>query len=257
VDCIGAGCVPAYGAGLANLQHGCFLLPCIGVFAVNPNDADHIIAADGSAKKMKVSRSGGALWAIDDQLTAAVTMNGRFRFETQPVSIYFDRANPDRIFVGTNQAGIIASIDGGRTWTTIVDSPQVPIITSFFFDPRTNYLYVASYSRGLWRLNLNRPGYQQQLTYVGATGASSIAAVPLAATLFNTSRTPALPIANALISFDIGNGGAGCDAFTDGNGRAQCQAAVFLPRGTYTLTTRFAGDAQYTPMNIGSYFYRQ
>jgi hypothetical protein len=257
VDCIGAGCMPAYGGGLANLHGGCLALGCIGVFGVDPSDADHLIAADGAAGKMKVSHSGGQVWDVDEQLTGAVTMNGKLRFETQPISIYFDRANPSRIFVGTSQAGVIGSVDGGRTWTTFVDSPKVPLVTSFFFDPSGNYAYVASYSRGLWRLNLDPVAYQQQLRYVGATGASSIYPATLAATFVNASRTPPLPIANARISFDIGGSGLGCDALTDGSGRAQCTAAVFLARGTYTLTTRFAGDAQYAPISIGTSFQRQ
>jgi photosystem II stability/assembly factor-like uncharacterized protein len=257
VDCIGAGCMPAYGAGLSNLHGGCFALPCFGAFGVDPNDADHLVAADAGAGKMKVSHNGGLLWDVDEQLTGAVTMNGRLRFETQPISIYFDRADSSRIFVGTSQAGVIGSVDGGSTWTTFVDTPNVPAVTSVFFDPSENYAYVASYSRGLWRLNLDRVSYQQQLRYVGATATSSILPVPLAATFVNASRTPPLPIANARISFEIGNGGAGCDALTDGNGRAQCTAAVFLPHGTYTLTTRFAGDAQYAPTSIGTSFYRQ
>jgi photosystem II stability/assembly factor-like uncharacterized protein len=257
VNCIGAGCVPAHGAGLSSLHSACLPIPCIGVFGVNPTDADHIIAADVGAKKMKVSHNGGDLWTVDDQLTGAVTLNGKLRFETQPISIYFDRSNPSRVFVGTSQAGIIGSVDGGTTWTTFVDSPKLTMITSFFFDPMNNYAYVASFSQGLWRLNVDPVSYQLQLTYVGATRTSSILPVTLAATFFNTSRTPALPIANARISFEIGNGGPGCEALTDGNGRAQCSAAVFLPRGTYTVTTRFAGDAQYAASSIATFFTKQ
>jgi photosystem II stability/assembly factor-like uncharacterized protein len=257
VNCIGAGCLPAHGSGLSNLQTGCTLGPCLGAFAVDPNDADHLIAADAGAKKMKVSYNGGEVWSVDDQLTGAVTMNGRLTFETQPISFYFDRANSSRVFVGTNQAGLIGSIDGGKTWTTFVDSPKLTSIMSVFFDATTSYAYVASYSRGLWRLNLDPANYQQRLEYAGATSASSPFPVTLAATFFNDSRTPALPIANARISFEIGSSGPRCEALTDGNGLAQCNAQVWLSRGTYTVTARFSGDAQYASTSVGAYFYRQ
>jgi hypothetical protein len=256
VNCIGAGCQPTFGSGLVDLKIVCLAIPCFGVFGVDPANANHIIAADIGSQQMKVSSDGGTSWAVDGQLTSAVTMNGRLGFNAQPVSIYFDRANPNHVFVGTSQAGIIASVDGGQTWTTIVDSTSLAMVTSFFFDSRNNLVYVATFSRGLWRLNMNRPNYKEVLRYVGATRSSfAVLPVTLAATLLNNSRTPALPIANARIDFQIGNSGPGCQALTDAFGRAQCNTSVYLPNGTYTLTTRFGGDAQYAPVSIGSYFY--
>jgi len=100
------------------------------------------------------------------------------------------------------------------------------------------------------------PGYKELLTYVGATR-SGVFGIPvtLAATFMNISRTPPLAIANARINFQIGNSGQGCTALTDANGKAQCNVNVYLSRGTYTVATRFAGDAQYTATAISSYFY--
>ena len=138
------------------------------------------------------------------------------------------------------------STDGGQTWTTIVDSPKLNTITSVFSDPSSKFAYVATYSRGLWRLNMVPPGYKELLTYVGArTGPQGLPA-KLAATFINNSRTPPLPIANAWINFQIGSGPI-CAVLTDATGKAQCNVTPYLPQGTYTLTTRFAGDAQYTP----------
>lgn len=255
LNCIGSGCQPAFGSDLVSVYVDCPDGTCFSVFAVDPADANHLIAADAGTGEMKVSTNGGSSWTADQQLSRAVTMNGKLRFA--PEVIYFDRADSNRVFVGTSQAGLIVSTDGGRIWTTIVDSPNLNTITSVFSDPSSRYAYVATFSRGLWRLNMDPPGYKEVLTYVGATRSQSILPVTLAATFINTSRTPPLPISNAWINFQIGNSGLGCGELTDANGKAQCNVAVFLQRGTYTLTTRFAGDAQYTAMAIGSYFYVQ
>jgi hypothetical protein len=262
LNCIGAGCQPAFGSSLITVHFYC--LPagvCFSVFAVDPADANHLIAADGGNGgmkngEMKVSRDGGASWTVDQQLSSAVTMNGRLSFA--PDVIYFDRADSTRIFVGTGQAGLIVSTDGGQTWTTIVDSPKLNTIRSVFSDPSSKFAYVATYSRGLWRLNMVPPGYKELLTYVGAIRTAGFGLpVTLAATFINNSHTPALPIANAWINFQIGNSGQGCTALTDANGKAQCHVNVNLPRGTYTVATRFAGDAQYTATAISSWFYVQ
>jgi hypothetical protein len=233
------------------------------VFAVDPSNANHLIVADaenpqtGQTGEMKVSNNGGGSWIVDQQLTQAVTMNGRLNFSPQVV--YFDRADSNRILVGTAQAGLIVSTDGGQTWTTIVDSPNVPMITSVFSDWLNKFAYVGTFSRGLWRLNMIPPGYKEMLTYVGNIRGIQFSLLPvtLAATFLNNSRTPALPIANARISFRIRNFGSGCDALTDANGKAQCNATVNLPRGTYIVDARFAGDAQYAPTIVSTYFYVQ
>lgn len=253
VNCIGDGCQPAVGAGLVNLPFICFPLPCTSVFAVDPSDANHVIVADSGTSHMKVSTNGGATWTVDRQLTADVTMNGKLAFG--PVSIYFDRADTRRIFVGTAESGLIVSVDGGNTWTTIVDSQKLTTITSVFFDPPNNYAYVATFSRGLWKLNMDSTGYRDVLTYIGPNIGLVMDKAIVGATFFNNSHTPPLPIANALINFKIGNSSIACEALTDVNGRSQCTIGpVDLLPGFYMLNTRFAGDAQYAPVSITSSF---
>jgi hypothetical protein len=248
VNCIGDGCETGFGGGLNNLSIACPIGVCVSVFAVDPSDANHIIAGDSGTGQMKVSTSGGASWAVDEQLTRAVTMNGMLGFA--PDVVYFDRANSNRVFVGTSQAGLITSTDGGKTWTTIVDSPNLTTITSIFFDPPNNYAYVATFSRGLWRLNMDPAGYNAVLTYVGVPSGQGNLPATFAANFVNRSQTPLLPIANARINFQIGSPGISCTAFTDADGTAQCVAPLLLSHGTYTLTTRFTGDAQYAPVVI-------
>lgn len=55
-----------------------FVIP--RVVGVDPNNPQHLIAADVSINKMVVSTNGGASWAPDDQLTNLVTDNGNLQF---------------------------------------------------------------------------------------------------------------------------------------------------------------------------------
>lgn len=154
--------------GLNNIATFCFswgTFRCPVVFAVDPDTPDHLIAADAGTNEMKVSHDGGITWKVDPVLTSLITGNGEFLFSqeyfptfvSQAHVIAFDPNNPQRILIGTEAAGIIFSLDGGRTWDTVSGSRKVPNISSFFFE---NYLIgggrvlVSSYGRGLWQLDL-------------------------------------------------------------------------------------------------------
>jgi hypothetical protein len=67
----------------------------------------------------------------------------------------FDPNNSMHILVGTDQAGIFASANGGTTWSAVPNTSRATSITSFFFDDRTNTIYVGTYGRGLWKLTLD------------------------------------------------------------------------------------------------------
>jgi uncharacterized repeat protein (TIGR01451 family) len=130
-------------------------------FGVDPNNPLHMIAADVQSNTMKQSVDGGATWQTDTQLTSLVTKNNRFAFSdptgrlgTQAHAIYFDPTNGQRIFVGTESAGIIVSGDGGQSWIPIPGSDQIPAVTSFFVDEVQNRILVSSYGRGLWTLTI-------------------------------------------------------------------------------------------------------
>jgi hypothetical protein len=123
------------------------------VFAVDPNDPQHLIAADDASKQMEFSVDGGTTWTPDQQLTGLVTGAGQFQFA--PRNIAFD-PNPahhsSRIMVGTEAAGIISSEDDGLSWAKVPGSQKVTAVTSFFFDDVQNTVVVSSWGRGLWML---------------------------------------------------------------------------------------------------------
>jgi uncharacterized repeat protein (TIGR01451 family) len=130
-------------------------------FGVDPNNPLHMIAADVAGNAMRETTDGGATWQNDAQLTSLVTENGRFSFSdpsgrlgAQAHAIYFDPTNGNRIFVGTESAGIMVSLDGGNSWTKMPGSEAVPAITSFFVDEVQNRIMVGSYGRGLWTLDV-------------------------------------------------------------------------------------------------------
>lgn len=142
-----------YGNGSFELQQP--------AFGVDPNNPLHMIAADVGTNGMKETTDGGATWTTDAQLTSLVTANNRFAFRdgsgrlgTEAHAIYFDPTNGNRILVGTEHAGIIASLDGGASWTKLPGSEAIPAITSFFVDEVLDTILVTSYGRGMWKLSI-------------------------------------------------------------------------------------------------------
>jgi hypothetical protein len=139
------------------------------VFAVDPSNPQHLMAADVGVNMMMVSTTGGTTWNPVNPLTNLVTSAGQFQFSqsttipglaTQAHVIAFDPTNGNRILVGTEQAGILGSLDGGVTWGILPGSDAIPAVSSFFFDQVQNDVMASSYGRGLWKLDLaaiNRP----------------------------------------------------------------------------------------------------
>ncbi len=137
--------------GIFSNGEGTFVFP--EVYAVDPNDPAHLIAADIRGRRMTVSTNGGAAWFPDPVLTdllvnrdaAAGTQEFSFgvtvaqdRFIAPGIGlqahvIAFDPDFRNHILVGTEASGILRSTDGGRTWQRIPGSRAVTGITSFFF----------------------------------------------------------------------------------------------------------------------------
>jgi hypothetical protein len=257
---VGSGTVTVSNAdsGLSNIGGYCMgfeTFVCPTVFAVDPNNPQHLIAADLGSNQMKVSIDGGATWAVDSVLTTLVTGNGQFlffepNFGLQAHAIAFDPANSNRILVGTEANGIIASLDGGQTWGPMFQSNQVPGITSFFFDEVQNTILVSSYGRGLWKLSIVPSA--TAITYTGDTSADYHDPATLSAVLKDTSVTPAVPILGVTLTFTLGT--QSCSAQTDINGAASCVITPNQVPGSYTLTTSFAGNGLFLASSTSNAF---
>jgi PKD domain len=111
---------------------------------------------------MKFSTDGGGTWQPDPELTSLVTNNGEFRWRngngTEAWTVGIDPEDSNRIFVGTELSGILASVDGGANWFRLNGTlNRVPEVSSFFFDEDHNIEYASSYGRGLWRVSFVPP----------------------------------------------------------------------------------------------------
>jgi hypothetical protein len=222
------------------MGQGTFVCPT--VFGVDPNNALHLIAADAGTNQMKVSTDGGASWSVDSTLTALVTGLGQFRFNTpsgfgiQAHTIAFDPANGNRILVGTEAAGAIASLDGGATWTPLFQSGQVGAITSFVFDEVRSDVLMSSYGRGLWKLNFTPRA--TTLKYTGMTTQDYHDPATLSAVL--TDPATSMPVPGATVNFTLGS--QGCTATTDITGTAACTIVLNQVPGSYTVNASYAGN---------------
>jgi len=129
------------------------------VYGVHPLDWKFLIAPDFRSNSVKVSRDGGQNWITDVGLTQQVLRGGQLKlwddspYRMQVTEIAFDPYfNPrygNRIFVGTRDAGIICSADGGQSWRTVKNSDQMKYIVAFHFEPNGG-VFVAAYGHGIW-----------------------------------------------------------------------------------------------------------
>ncbi|MEL6363931.1 MAG: hypothetical protein AAFR11_03715, partial [Pseudomonadota bacterium] len=130
------------------------------VFGVHPRDARFIIAPDYVNGDVKVTRDGGENWETDRRLTIAASQNGRLQLTgrdsyMQVTHISFDPYDDAKIFVGTRDAGVICSRDGGATWRMIRKTDRIRYVTGFQFRP-DGTVWVSSYGRGLWKIKPSR-----------------------------------------------------------------------------------------------------
>jgi hypothetical protein len=131
------------------------------------NDLIEFVDENGNAQR---STNGGANISQDTVLTNLVTRQPQQylkawwdsgNLESQVRVIAFD-PNPNlrgRVAVGTAEAGVFTSGDGGAFWRMIPHSGAFAdngsgtgprAVTSFFFDDLHNRLWFSSYGRGLW-----------------------------------------------------------------------------------------------------------
>ncbi|MEO6390427.1 MAG: hypothetical protein ABIP75_01165 [Pyrinomonadaceae bacterium] len=142
------------------------------VFAVDPNDAAHIIAADGLGNVVKVSHDGGDHWRKIEGLTDMVSHGGEYRLGKPEVdrtaslvsAISFCPDNSSRVLIGTQQGGAYFSFDGGGTWQPVAGSDALVYTTSFFWLSGCGGAMVSTYGRGLWRIDMTLTSALDQTT---------------------------------------------------------------------------------------------
>jgi len=127
------------------------------VFGAHPKDWRFVIAPDIVNGDIKVTHDGGLTWTTDTALTSLVTDGGALRlwdggaYLMQVTHIAFDPYRDGRILVGTREAGVLCSDDGGVHWGRIPKSRPILYATGFQFRQDGNTL-ISTYGRGLWSL---------------------------------------------------------------------------------------------------------
>ena len=148
-------------SGLKAIWGNCFGegFGCAPVFAADPNDFRHLLAVDSVQKFVATSNDAGETWKEDIGLTGLITANGMpisdSTGNSQVHAFAFDPGNSMHILVGTDEAGIFASANGGITWSAVPNTARATNISNFFFDDRTGTVLVATYGRGMWKLTLD------------------------------------------------------------------------------------------------------
>ncbi len=135
-------------------------------FGVSPSDSSRLLISEWFDQTMRRTDATGTWTAPDDpsmvQLTNLLTARGTRQYLFQDMSgstysqvrsVRFDPANADRILVGTENSGIISSLDGGDSWARLCKSGLVPRVTDFFFDEVNDQVWASSYGRGLWQVD--------------------------------------------------------------------------------------------------------
>jgi hypothetical protein len=126
------------------------LLPMI--FGVDPADSRFLLARTVSGFMKSSDR--GQSW-VTDRGTAQLDQlaNAGGRLQTAVLTIGFDSVSSGRILVGTEEGGILGTLDRGQTWARLCRSDRVPLVNTFFFDEVEQQIYASSYGRGLWKVD--------------------------------------------------------------------------------------------------------
>ena len=154
-----------------------------GVYDVDPNNSDRIIALHGRPAmdpRMILSIDGGGTWTALTALDDLMTGGGQFRYGNrrgpsvfglmfggyaQPTLVAFDPLNPKIILAGAADAGVFVSTDGGTGWIRVTDplgtdpkTPHIPRPRAAYFDHEpadTVDIYLATQGNGAVRIRLN------------------------------------------------------------------------------------------------------
>jgi photosystem II stability/assembly factor-like uncharacterized protein len=128
------------------------------VFAVDPLNGHHLIAPDMATGTVMQSFDDANTWSEIPDLTAAISDSGHFRGSNgdypfvQVVSFY--SKDSQLTALGTFDNGVFISTDGGTHWNKVRGSEKATAVSSIEWLGPTDLL-VATYGRGLWRVQGN------------------------------------------------------------------------------------------------------
>ncbi len=157
----------------------------ISLFDVDPADPERLLAVqldNLNNPLVMLSEDGGDSWAVLSELMIQITAGNEFRLRNrrgpsymgfegyqQPTLVAFDPARRGVLLVGTADAGIFLSTDGGETWQRLSDPnatalsgrPHLPRPRFAYFSERrtagaylADDIYIATQGRGVWKMTL-------------------------------------------------------------------------------------------------------
>ncbi|MCP4308104.1 MAG: hypothetical protein GY788_25160 [bacterium] len=152
-----------------------------GIYAVDPNDPDAIVAVDHtySPPAIVMTTDGGDNWSRLTQLETLMTVDGEVKYEVagagprpgnpdgagyaQPSVFAFDPQFSGVIVAGGYNSGFFVSTDRGANWQAVSDPTQVafgrpnishPLHVHFEHDRDAHNIYIGTRGRGVWRIPL-------------------------------------------------------------------------------------------------------
>lgn len=153
----------------------------VGVYAVDPNQPDRIIAShlDPAGPDMRITTDGGATWTAIAPLNTLMTASGVFNYRNtrgptaftgfngypQPTLVAIDPSEGQTVVAGAADAGLFLSRNGGTTWRRLTNpinptakNPHIPRprYVHFDHDQPGLTLYVGTQGRGVWRVRVTK-----------------------------------------------------------------------------------------------------
>ncbi len=151
-----------------------------GIFAVDPNDPNRLIASSLTPTDALMYRSsnGGASWSAMTSLDTIMRGGGDFPIKNQrgltgftamqgyhqPSFVAFDPFDASNIYAGGRDSGIFFSQNDGASWGLVTDprnshtsgTPHIPRPRHAYFSEadHNKSVYVSSQGRGVWRLGI-------------------------------------------------------------------------------------------------------
>ena len=253
-----------------------------GVYAVDPNDPDRILASDlaGADPEMVMTTDGGANWQALPALDALMTGGGAFRYRTrrgptrftgfdgyvQPSLVAIDPMDADIMVAGAVDAGVFVTVDGGANWQLVTDpidpgasgTPHIPRPRYAHFDhdtPGKVRVYLGTQGRGAWRLAFDKNGQQTPPTTITLANLDPGRTLDPGETVGvrATVKVGGAPASGVTVTFASADPGvatvAPASAITRADGTAEA-TVTGQSRGTAQITATADGKTASTPVRV-------
>lgn len=130
------------------------------VYAVNPDNARHLLAVEQKTGKLKTSTDGGENWSEVTSFHTAYTAGRAVTYKSNSggpnnnsiTMVSYCPWDGNKILVGTDSEGVFYSKDAGRTWRKL-NNPGIFMVSGVYW-PSASKAFIASYGRGIFRLDL-------------------------------------------------------------------------------------------------------